>query len=47
MVAVVLIFWLAGFVAVGTLIGAVVGIRRDVGRIADVLQRIEERDRAT
>jgi hypothetical protein len=45
--AVALIFWLAAFLAVGTLIGAIVGIRRDVGRIADVLERTYERDRMT
>ncbi len=44
MIVVVLLAWLAIVVAVGTLVGAVVGIRRDIARIAAVLERTSERD---
>ncbi len=42
-----LTFWLVAFIAVGTLLGAIVGIRRDVGRIADVLERTYDRGRVS
>lgn len=45
MFVLVMMFWLAGVVAIGTVVGALVGIRRDVGRIADVLERTYERDK--
>ncbi|HVM13062.1 MAG TPA: hypothetical protein VM287_01865 [Egibacteraceae bacterium] len=45
MVVFVLIYWLVALIVVGTLVGALVGIRRDVGRIADILERAHERDR--
>lgn len=40
-----LLLWLVAVVVIGTVAGAVVGIRRDVGRIADVLEKAYERDR--
>ena len=44
MVLLVALFYLAVVLIIGTVVGAFVGIRRDVGRIADVLEKTYERD---
>ncbi len=45
MVLFVLLCWVIGVIVIGTTVGALVGLRRDIGRIADVLERAYERDR--